>query len=278
MPVVRPALLTSLAVATSLLGAPREARADSVEVCVAAVASGQKLQRTGELRAARATFLSCDKNECPAEVRAVCDRLVNTVEASLPTVIFGARDSAHRDLVAVRVRVDGAPVAETMDGKAVPMDPGHHVFRFERDGSAPIEQDFVIREAEKNRPILVTFPEAGSPVPPPDVVRDDRPRRPVPPLVYVLTGVGVASLGVFIALDVNGQSRYDACEGHGCPASLSAERAATFAMAGLGLVSLGAATWLFLARPTEPPRTTAALSFDVTGLRGGGLLRALATF
>jgi hypothetical protein len=274
------ASLFCLAVALPMAFAASQAHGDTVETCVAAVASGQRLERAGQLRAARATFLSCDKSECPAEVRAVCDRLVNTVEASLPTVIFGARDSAGNDLLAVRLRVDGAPVAESMDGKAVPVDPGPHALHFEHEGNAPIDQSVVIREAEKNRSVIVTFPppgNGGATAAP----AADGPRRPIPALVYVLAGVGVGSLGVFTGLDVDGQSRYASCPAHGCPAStadsLSAERDTAFALAGLGVVSLGVATWLFFARSTEP-RAPAALTLDVEGLRGGGLLRAVGQF
>jgi hypothetical protein len=270
------AFFLAVAIALLQIGAPSIARGDTVEVCVAAVASGQKLERAGQLREARSTFLSCDKSECPAEVRAVCDRLVNTVEASLPTVIFGARDSADHDLVAVRVRVDGAPVAETMDGKAVPMDPGPHLVTFEHGGSAPIEQNVVIREAEKNRSVIVTFPSTESGLGRTSA-GEDGPRRPIPALAYVLGGIGVASLGAFVALDVDGQNRYESCEGHGCPSSLSTERDAALVIGGLGVASLGAATWLLLARPAEPSRPT-ALTFDVEGLRGGGLLRAIGSF
>src|ERR1700722_10936036 len=81
------------------------ARGDEIDTCVAAASTGQKQERAGQLRAARATFLSCDTSACPAEVRGVCDRLLLAVETSLPTVIFGARDAAGNDLVTVRVRV-----------------------------------------------------------------------------------------------------------------------------------------------------------------------------
>jgi hypothetical protein len=276
--------LSFVALGLLVLGAPREARGDTVDACVSAASSGQKLQRAGQLRAARATFLTCDKSECPAEVRAVCDRLVNSVEASMPTVIFGARDAEGSDLIAVRVRIDGTAVAESLDGKAVPMDPGPHALRFEREGGAPIEQNVVIREAEKNRSLVVTFPSSKRlpAVAGPEPVEGDREKRPIPALVYVFAGLGVASLGTFVALDVAGQSRYEACQPpHACTQStvnsLGVERGVAIGTLGLGIVSLGVATWLFLARPTEP-RSGAALSLDFEGLRGGGVLRAVGTF
>jgi hypothetical protein len=275
------ASLASLVVVLPMVTASPEARGDPVENCVAAVASGQKLERAGHLRAARATLLSCDKSECPAEVRSVCDRLLNAVESSTPTVIFGARDSSGNDLVAVSLRVDGALVAGSMDGKAVPMDPGPHVLHFEHEGSAPIERSVVVREAEKNRSLIVTFPSPRAAVPIASSPAEGGPRRPVPALVYALGGVGVASLGPFIWLALHGQNPYASCQPRGCPGSLggslSAERDTTFAVAGLAVVSLGLATWLFFARPTEP-RATTGLTFDVETIPGGGLLRAVGRF
>jgi len=268
-----------LAVVAALsAGSLRHARADTVDECVGAVASGQKEQRAGALRAARASFLSCDKVECPAQVRGVCDSLLTSVEASLPTVIFGARDALGSDLVTVRVLVDGVEAAASLDGKAVPIDPGPHSLRFERAGSAPIEQRAVIRESEKNRMFLVTFP-------PPEGVPGKSGEgtargRPVPVVAYVLAGAGVASLGVFTALDVNGQSVYDTCKS-GCSSStksgLTTERDVALTLGGVGIVSLGVATWLFLTRPAEA-HATSGLALDVNGTIGGGTLGVRGSF
>jgi hypothetical protein len=252
------------------------ARGDTTAACVDAVASGQKLAHGGQLRAARTAFLDCDRSACPAEVRAVCDRLVNDVEARLPTVVFGARDADGRDLADVSVRVDGAPLASSMDGKAVAVDPGPHVLQFTRAGSLPVQQDVVLREAEKNRLLIVTFPGPAARVtaaPPPE----SGPSRPVPPLAYVLGGVGLAALGAFIGLDVDGQSRYASCRASGCPGSLSAERDVAFATVAGSLVLLGSATWVLLARPTEPPPRP-PLSLDVEVLQHGASAGVVGSF
>src|SRR5579859_1362442 len=171
----------SVCVLLALASRGEPAHADTIDACVSAATAGQDLQRAGKLRDARAKFLSCDKRECPAEVRSVCDRLLNAVEASLPTVILGAHDASGADLVAVRVLLDGAPLVESLDGKALTLDPGPHALRFERPGSAPIEQKVVILEAEKNRAVVVTFPSAP---PPPEAPPSTY--RPVPILAYIL--------------------------------------------------------------------------------------------
>jgi hypothetical protein len=271
------ALIASFVLEIPLAGVPRWAQADAIDACVTAAESGQKEQRAGQLRAARKAFLSCDRSECPAEVRTVCDRLLNAVETSVPTVIFGAKDSAGNDLVSVRVRVDGEIVAESMDGKAVPIDPGPHVFGFETAGSPPVEQRIVAREGEKNRPVIVSFAPSGVTV----RVEEISPRRAPPALAYVFLGIGAAALGTFIGLDVNGQSRYSACQPHSCSSStidsLSAERDVAWALAGIGVLSLGGATWLFVSR-SRAPAHPASVTLGIGPLREGGVLRAIGTF
>jgi hypothetical protein len=260
------------------LCAPRSAHADAIAACVSAATSGQKLQRSGQLLAARAAFLACDKGECPGEVRAVCDRLLGTVESSLPTVIFGAKDSKGGDLIAVHVRVDGVLVAESMDGRAVPMDPGPHQLLFESEGSTPIAQSVVVREAEKNRPLGVTFPvtEAKPKGPAPAAAP-----RGAPVLAYALGGVGLASLGTFVGLDVSGQSRFASCQSHPCSTStvdsLEVERAAAWATAGVGVALVGSAVWLLLTRHPEPAGT-ARVDIGVGGWRDGAFVRAIGAF
>jgi hypothetical protein len=249
-------------------GTSRLARADVVDVCVEAAASGQKLQHAGQLGAARTAFLACDKTECPSEVRAVCDGLLNRVEASMPSVIFVARDAAGNDLVGVRVRVDGTPVAESLEGKAVAIDPGPHTLRFEHAGDSSVEQDILIREAEKYRSVVVVFPAIAKASAAPRTPRSAGRRIPV--LAVMLGGVGVGFMGAFAALDVDGQGRYDACRATPCSTStvdsLSIERGLAWGALGIGVASLGIAAWIFLSRATS--HATTKLSFSVLGATG----------
>jgi hypothetical protein len=243
------------------------ARADAIDACVSAATSGQQLQREGRLRDARARFLGCVKQECPAEVKAVCDGLLSAVETSLPTVIFGARDEAGNDLIAVRVAVDGTQAAESLDGKAIPLDPGPHALRFEQAGSAPIEQNVVVREAEKNRLVAVTFPSLR---PKPKVERETVHRDRLL-LSYVFAGVGVSALAAFTSLAIYGQNQYDHCSAHPCPRStvdaLSLDRDLTFGALGVGVVSLGVATWLYVSGSRGA--STPNISLQVLGAAHG---------
>ncbi len=269
---MRPHRLAAASIACSCAVAPLHvARADAIDACVSAATEGQKLERAGKLRDARTSFLACVKPTCPQEVKVVCDRFLAEVETGLPTVILGARDAAGQDLTAVRVTVDGTPFVSALDGKAVELDPGPHVLHFERADGAPVELRVVIREAEKNRALGVVFPSEAQPTPGSESPSREGPGRAPPPvLAYVLAGVGVASLGGFAYLGIHGQSQYDSCNPHACSQStvdsLSVQRDLAFVTLGVGVVALGVATWLFLARPNVSHQAASTVSVQAGGV------------
>jgi hypothetical protein len=234
------------------------ARADAIDECVTAASSGQELQRQGRLRDARARFLECVRPECPSEVKSVCDQLLATADASLPTVIFAARDRLGADLVAVRVLLDGQAVVASLDGKAVTVDPGPHLLRFEHDGTPPIDLRVLVREGEKNRELAVTF-EALPPV----VARPTSP----PVLGYVFGAVGLASMGAFTYLLVHGQHQFDACNPDRCAAStirtLEVERGLAFGALGVGLTALGLSAWSFLVHAAASRSATPVVGLSI---------------
>ena len=53
------------------------------------------------------------------------------------SVVPAAKDKKGRDIVDVKVSIDGKVVTETLDGKALPVDPGVHTFRFETKNAPP---------------------------------------------------------------------------------------------------------------------------------------------
>jgi hypothetical protein len=279
------ALAAVVAAALLLTVFGRAARADEVEACASAATEAQRLRRDGKLTGARARILACARAECPFPVRSLCADLARDVEASLPTVIVGARDPHGRDIAAARVLLDGIPLAGALEGKAIPVDPGPHTLRVEREGSAPAEQGVVIREGEKNRLLLVVLDEGTPPTdrpspspspavaqPPPESTSAPASastsasgRAPV--AAYVLGGLGLASLATFAVLAVDGQRRYDACSstphcsGNAVDALLT-ERVAAWVTLGAGVALLGVSAWLFLAHPA--PSAHYALVLDPT--------------
>ena len=205
----------SLTLAAWVLFAPASARAagTEAEACAQSAERAQALRTRGKLLESMVELRSCVRTSCPAFVRRDCAQWQTDVEASLPTVVVVAYGADGRDLVSVRVTVDGAPFAERLDGLATPLDPGEHRFRFETAGSVAVEQMVVVREGEKRRAVDVTFPTPPGRPPP-------RRSQPVEPATrgtwpWVFAGLGLAATGAGAVLAVSGLSDYHALAG-GC--------------------------------------------------------------
>ena len=146
-----------------VLATPGIASAD-VQACLAASEKGQKLRSQGKLREARENFVICGGEGCPAIVRHDCSQWNSELAATLPTVVFGAKDRSGKDLFDVTVSMDGEVLVKKLDGKSVTIDPGKHTFKFEAAGLPPLTETNLVKEGEKARVINVTL---GEPPPPP---------------------------------------------------------------------------------------------------------------
>jgi hypothetical protein len=125
--------------------------------CIAAADQAQQARDDGKWRAARDGFVTCSRAVCPKMVAASCTKWGREIEEGMPTVVLAAKDPSGADVVDVRVTFDGAPLASTLDGKPVEVDPGAHKFRFSREGSEPVEQSAVVKAGEKLRSISVVL-------------------------------------------------------------------------------------------------------------------------
>lgn len=210
-PTVRPPRsLSGLAPAVALglaLGAfvaPRPALAD-VKSCVAAHEKGQQARAAGRLRDARDQFLICAADSCPGAVRTDCAKWADDLANRLPSLVLGAKDRSGRDLIDVRVTLDGSPLAEKLDGKSIVVDPGAHSLRFETSGMPSVTQKILVKEGDRARAIDVVF-EGGEPKPPVtkpnegaggkatvDTGGEKRGAGVLPWVLVGLGGVGVAS-------------------------------------------------------------------------------------
>jgi hypothetical protein len=126
---------------------------------------------------------------------------LDAVEKSLPTLVFSAKDAAGHDLLDVRVTVDGQPLLSTLDGAAVPVDPGPHTFRFEQPGGASATLQILVKEGAKNVEVPTVLsrpppPPAEPPAAPPRVtVRRPEPSHGLRTFGLIVGGVGIAGLG-----------------------------------------------------------------------------------
>ena len=132
-------------------------RADDKSDCVSAYSNAQDLRRATKLRAAKEQLVVCGRSVCPAFITRECTAWMGEVEASMPTVVFAAKDVQGRDVLEARVLVDGKPFADRLDGAAIEIDPGTHAIEFRREGQPPLAETIVVRMGEKNRAVVVNF-------------------------------------------------------------------------------------------------------------------------
>jgi hypothetical protein len=276
-----------------LASSPGVARADRIDACIGKAEEGQRLRVQGKLTRARESILACSQADCPSVVRSDCSRWLSEVDGLIPSLVIRAVDSTGADVVDVQVTVDDQLIAGRLDGSEIHVDPGEHVFRFTRAGTAPVQQNVLVREAEKHRTLSVVFPAtpAVGAGPAPSGADADHPAadRASPqtgasqshvPLAWplVILGAGGVALGVASYLWVSGLSDHSSLVStcgvqHAC--STSAVDAAHGKLAagdvvggaGIALAAIGAGILVFGGGSTQQPMAVA-----IHPLAGGALL------
>jgi hypothetical protein len=264
--------------ASALVGlGPRAASAQEMLACVSAAEQAQRLKAAGKYMQARAQLLICSRDVCPSVVRSDCTRWRGEIEGSVPTIVIRAQDPRGQDLTDVKVWIDGAPLAERIDGLPVEVDPGRHVITAEHNGSKKFRQEILVGTGDRNRTVPLAFedlePLTPVPIPPPAPLGPAR----VSPAAWVFAGVSVAAAGAGTFFLVSAIRDKNALERDNCKPNCDAGRVSTgqrkadFATVGYGaaLVSAGVATYFFLT-PSRPKSTTLpSREVLVTPLHGG---------
>lgn len=278
---------------TACLIAPAHiARADQKQECLDAYDQAQTLRQDGKLAAARKKMLVCAQPYCSDFMQRDCTKWIGEVDADMPTVVFSAKDSKGQDMLDVAVTVDDELLVSQIDGKAVSVDPGVHVFRFTSDGKRPVEERVVVLAGAKNRAISVILAplsdddsldgsfDSGS-------VKRTSSAAP-PPLTYVFGGVGLLGVGGMIGFGLSFKSKVsdlDNCK-PSCEQSkvdsASTMRTLAFVSGGVGLVGLGLGTYFWVAKATkkEPVSESASAGprFDLVPIQGGAFGTLHTTF
>ncbi len=241
--------------------------------CLAAYEAAQSEREKGHLRAARQSAIACSRDACPKPVAADCTRWLGQIDAALPSVVFSATGPDGADLTDVRVSFDKEVVAEQLSTRAVPVDPGTYVARFESRAFGVKEIPVVIREGETSKKISVSFIKEQGPARP-----VGRTERPVPIAAWVIGAVGIASATVGTGFEIAGllkKSENDGCKGHCLPEDVD-EMARDFAVGDVltiaGGVTFGAALVVLLTRPTVTVNA-ASIGFVPTPNGGFGSMR-----
>jgi hypothetical protein len=266
------------------LGHAREALAVDADGCVAAYEQAQLLRGRSKLRRAREELLVCAQSACPKFIATDCTQWLSEVDANTPTVVISARDESGQEITAVRVKADGEHLLDGLDGKAVPLDPGPHVFRFERGALRPVEKTYVIHEGERNRAITVELRgdsdmlavrSTGSPAAAP-VVRDDAQAAGRARWALVLGALGAVGVGSFAYFGLTGHSDVEQMRSQCAPACAQSDVDAAKTKLliadgslGLGIASLGLATWLLFSKSRDATSRPAAQTQFWATTRGG---------
>jgi hypothetical protein len=293
-------LLLTVSIAAALCLVPTPSRADLTKgQCVDANTKGQDLRRDGKLTAARELLRQCASASCPVMVRDDCTKRLDELESAQPTIAFEVKDASGSDLSDVQVSVDGKLLADRLDGTALPVDQGSHVFTFTVAGQPPITRTFLLIEGEKRRREQIALGSVSLPVsgaPPASAgstsAEPEAPARGMGTqkvLGLVAGSAGVAGIvvgGVFGAMTLSEVSQQkSACASAtpmACPNPTQAasdhsagEMDHTISTVGFiagGVLLVGGAVLFFTARHTSEPRAvTRLVVVPSVGPSGGGM-------
>lgn len=201
---LRPTLAAAFGFAM-LIGAAAPARADAAPdkaLCITAHDKAQASRAGRKLIEARASYVTCSHDACPDMIRGECSKGLRDVDEAIPTLVLSASVDG-KDATDAKVVLDGERLDKGLDGRAIPVDPGPHIARFERPGSGTVEVKVVAREGEKNRLVTGTFvlsttgsstngnngKEGGS-------------RFPYVPVAFAATGVIALGAAAFMHIDM----------------------------------------------------------------------------
>ena len=279
-----------VAVAIGLATTP--AMADPTKAqCATANASGQDLRRDGKLAEAREQLRMCSDPKCPAVVRVDCAKRLDELEAAQPTIVFDAKDGAGADITVVKVSVDNRPLAEKLDGSALPIEPGEHTLTFEVAGQSPVTQHIVVKEGEKGRHEKIVIgapPPSPAPVaPPPSPPEEGLGTQRI--LGIVGGGVGVAGIAVgsvfgLLTASAISKQKSDCASSTSCnnPTQAASDHStwttdgtiSTIAFIAGGALLVGGAVVFLTAghARTEQPAATGLMLVPSAGPGGGGML------
>ncbi|MBS2018610.1 MAG: hypothetical protein JST00_37435 [Deltaproteobacteria bacterium] len=256
---MRPRILGAIALTTTFAAMlPTRAHAEpmSSEQCEAASVKAQRQRLAHALLDARKEALACSAADCPAVIRRDCDRWVGEIEALLPSVVPVAQDASGADMHDVSVKMDAKDLKQRLDGAGIQVDPGLHVFTFTAANGARVEVRAVLREGERNRPIVAAFPAEA--VPPPSPPRSSGP--PIP--TYVFGGVSLLAFAAWGYFGLSAISDYGDLEStcgptRTCnPSDVGSARdkmAVADVAFGVAIVSAGAAVAFWLANGARGP-------------------------
>lgn len=269
------------------------ALADEPNVCTESYEQAQVFMKpkSGDedstLLKARASLLTCMRSSCKDWMVADCSKWLSEVEARIPTVVFSARNTAGRELTEVQVqKTSGEALATKLDGRAIEIEPGQHLFAFVTEDGTRVEKRALVREGEKAQSIAAMFEASaeelaqvraqnnpGGPGGPTDRGRFEKQPSTLNYVGYGAAGLGVVSLGIGTIFGVTAISKKNTanCDSnHVCDDLGAAEDAKSAAVVStIGFIAGGAllvgGVALVLFAPANTVRVEARASVSPSG-------------
>lgn len=276
----RRALAALILTASTNASAAEPPSAADKKTCVEAFDRGQRARGARALRQAQSELIVCAQESCPAVLREDCAGELAAVRSAIPTVVLAADDGRGRALTDVTVSIDGEVFAQSLDGRALPVDPGTYEIVFARPGAAPIAVRETFREGEKLRIVRVTVPSPTEPAPAPrrsdardaPETADGPARRSVAGWTIPLgiAAVGLGSLGVALGERVAFDRQVDDLRASCAPDCTSGQRddlSSTLVRSnvalgvGVGALVVAIASWVAFSPPSGPRPARAAWTF-----------------
>jgi hypothetical protein len=196
------------------------------------------------------------------------------LDAVTPSIVVRAEDESGNDVTDVAVSSGPDLLVNSLDGMAIAVDPGEHVFTFQRPSEAPVTQTLTIARGEKFRAI--------------DVKIGSRPTLALPTAASAqggsgmsserwaggasLIGVGVVGLAGFTWLGLKARSRerdLNVCKPNcsdGYVKSVETRYLLANVSLGVGVAALGAAAWVLLSGSSNEDETAQAAEGFAVGL------------
>jgi hypothetical protein len=229
-----------------------------------------------KLIASRERFQTCAASDCPPIIRKDCLEFGAAVEQNLPTLRLQARDPQGRPVEGVDVDLDGVRLRADLVQQLIAVDPGDHLFRFRAPDETTVSVSVRAKTGEKERIVVAEFPNP-----------ERRKTDPWPTVTYALAGVGGLGIASFVGFGLAGKSlehELDDCAPN-CTNHRTADRMHTrYLIAdislGVGMLSLGAAAYLFFTHPKSfsSAQRANAWTVDVHPTREGAALFTTARF
>lgn len=230
-----------------------DATAATVSACQAEHERAKLLELEEKWLAAREAMQLCAATSCPLALRADCAAWLERLARLMPTVLVVVERDDDSG-AAIVLEIDGQRVLLSDPPQPIELVPGPHRLRSTLPAHPPVELEFTLAKAEKNRLLRVRFARPATQA---SAARaEPAPSRPIPTATYVLAAGALVALGSSAVLLASALTSLDDARATCSPAcsldvqaSIDRRLLAADLTAGAGIVLGGLAGYTFLTRP-----------------------------